>query len=152
MFKLYQIEVEKQLDKKIKVVRSDRGGEFYGKYDETGQHKGPFSTYFEECRIVAQYIMPGTPEQNGVAGRMNRTLMDMVRSMISQINLPEWLWREALKTAAYILNRVPSKAISKVPFELWTGKPSLSHFLVWGCPAEINIYGFNYKLKLSQKR
>lgn len=53
MFKLYQIEVEKQLDNKIKVVRSDREGVFYRKYDGTGQHNGPFTTYLEECGIVA---------------------------------------------------------------------------------------------------
>jgi len=62
--------------------------------------------------------MPGTPEQNGVAERHNRTLKDMVRSMMSNSNLPEYLWGEALKTALYILNRVPSKSIPKTPFEL----------------------------------
>ena len=85
--------------------------------------------------------MPGTPEQNGVAERHNRTLKDMVRSMMSNCNLPEYLWGEALKTALYILNRVPSKSVPKTPFELWTGrKPSLNHLRVWGCPAEVKIY------------
>ena len=55
--------------------------------------------------------MPGSPEQNGVAERRNRTLMEMVRSMISRTNLPVFLWGEVLKTALYILNRVPTKAI-----------------------------------------
>ena len=80
--------------------------------------------------------MPGSPEQNGVAERCNRTLMEMVRSMISRTNLPGFLWGEALKTALYILNRVPTKAVPLTPFELWTGrKPSLNHLKVWGCPA-----------------
>ena len=65
---------------------------------------------------------------NGVAKRRNKTLKDMVRSMISYSNLPISLWGEALKTAAYILNRVPTKATAKTPYELWTGKkPSLKH-------------------------
>ena len=85
--------------------------------------------------------MPGTPQQNGVAERRNRTLMEMVRSMISYFSVPISLWGEALKTAMYILNRVPSKAIPKTPFELWTSrKPSLRHIQIWGCPAEARIY------------
>jgi len=85
--------------------------------------------------------MPGSPDQNGVSERRNRTLMDMVRSMRSNVNLPRFLWTEALKTAAYILNRVPTKAVSKTPFELFKGwKPSLQHIRVWGCPSEVRIY------------
>lgn len=75
----------------------------------------------------------------------------MVRSMISHSPLPESLWGEALKTAAYILNRVPTKAAVKTPFELWTGrKPSLKHFHIWGCPAEARPYWPNEK-KLDPK-
>jgi hypothetical protein len=65
--------------------------------------------------------MPGSPAMNGVAERHNRTLMEMVRSMISHTSLPLNLWGEALQTAAYILNRVPSKAANKTSYELWTG-------------------------------
>ena len=85
--------------------------------------------------------MPSTPQQNGVAERRNRTLMEMVRSMMSYSSVPISLWGEALKTAMYILNKVPSKAVPKTPFELWTGrKPSLRHIHIWGCPAEVRIY------------
>ena len=62
--------------------------------------------------------MPGTPQQNGVAERRNLTLMEMVRSMMSYSSVPISLWGEALKTAMYILNRVPSKEVPKTPFEL----------------------------------
>uniref|UniRef100_A0A803M3U8 Retrovirus-related Pol polyprotein from transposon TNT 1-94 n=1 Tax=Chenopodium quinoa TaxID=63459 RepID=A0A803M3U8_CHEQI len=63
--------------------------------------------------------------------------MEMVRSMQSNATLPPFLWIEALKTAVYILNRVPSKAVSKTPFELFKGwKPSLRHMRIWGCPFE----------------
>ena len=79
--------------------------------------------------------------RNHIAERRNRTLMEMVRSMISRTNLPGFLWGEALKTALYILNRVPTKAVPLTPFELWAGrKPSLNHLKVWGCPAEVKLY------------
>ena len=55
-------EVERQLDKKIKIVRSDRGGEYYGRYDESGQNPGPFAKFLEKHGIRAQYTMPGTPQ------------------------------------------------------------------------------------------
>ncbi|CAH9098941.1 unnamed protein product, partial [Cuscuta epithymum] len=83
---------------------------------------------------------------NGVAKRRNRTFKDMVRSMICHTTLPDSLWGEALKTAAYILNRVPTKATTKTPYEIWTGrKPSINHFHVWGCPAEARPYRPNEK-------
>ena len=95
--------------------------------------------------------MPGTPQQNGVAERRNRTLMDMVRCMMSHSTLPDFLWGEALKTAAYILNQVPSKSVSKTPYELMTGKrPSLKHFHVWGCKAEVKHFNPQQK-KLDMK-
>ncbi|WVZ04530.1 hypothetical protein V8G54_025336 [Vigna mungo] len=134
-------EVERQLDRKVKVVRFDRGGEYYGKTDESGQCPGLFAKYLESRGICAQYTMPGTPQQNGVAERQNRTLMDMVRSMLSHSNIPLSLWMYSLKTAVYLVNRVPSKAVSKTPYELWTGrKPNLRHLHVWGCPAEVRLY------------
>ena len=142
MFKSFKVEVENQLNKRIKNVRSDRGGEYYGKYDGSGEQRpGQFSKFLEECGIVPQYTMPGSPSMNGVAKRRNITLKDMVRSMISHSNLPISLWGEALKTAAYILNRVPTKATVKTPYELWTDKkPSLKNFHIWGCPAEARPY------------
>ncbi|KAL6346158.1 hypothetical protein AAG906_027888 [Vitis piasezkii] len=68
----------------------------------------------------------------------NRTLMEMVRSMMSYSDLPISFWGHAIETAAYILNLVPSKSVPKTPTELWTGrKPSLKHVRMWGCPAHV---------------
>ena len=107
-------------------MRSDRGGEYYGKYTENGQDPGAFAKFLQENGIVAQYTMPCSPDQNGVAERRNRTLMDMVRSMRNNTKLPQYLWTETLKTAVYILNRVQTMAVSKTPFESFKGwKPSL---------------------------
>ena len=81
---------------------------------------------------------PGTPQQNGEAEKRNRALLDMMRSMLSYSSLPTSFWGYALKTAAYILNRVPSKSVPTTPLELWCGrKPSLRHVRIWGCPAHV---------------
>jgi hypothetical protein len=97
--------------------------------------------YLRENGIVAWYSTPGEPQQNRVAERKNCILMNMVCSMLSYSTLPVRLWMEALKTAIHILNRVPSKAIPKTPYELWTGtKPTLNYLHVWGCPAEANVF------------
>ena len=75
--------------------------------------------YLQECDTEAQYTMFGTPQQNGIAERRNRMLLDMVQGMLVNPSLLEFLWGEALKTAAYILNQVPSKSVPKTPYELW---------------------------------
>jgi hypothetical protein len=85
---VYITDVERQLDRKVKFVRSDRGGEYYGRYDGLGQCPGPFAKLLEKHGMCAQYTMPGTPRQNGVVERRIRTLMDMVRSMLSNSSLP----------------------------------------------------------------
>ena len=103
-------------------------GEYYGRHTPYVQVLGPFAKFLQENGIVDQYSTLGEPQQNGVAERRNRTLMDMVRSMISYFTLPISLWMEALKTVIHILNRVPSKSVPKTPYELWTGKePSLNY-------------------------
>ncbi|KAM1990030.1 hypothetical protein ACFX15_031328 [Malus domestica] len=128
VFKIYKVEVESQLDCKIEVVRSDRDGEYYGKFSESGKQPGPFALFLQEHGIDAQYTNPGTPEQNGVSERRNRTLIEMVRSMMNNSKLHTFLWGKAIKTTNYLLNRVPSKSIPKTPFELWTNrKPVLNH-------------------------
>ncbi|KAL0366990.1 UNVERIFIED_CONTAM: hypothetical protein Sradi_3589100 [Sesamum radiatum] len=85
--------------------------------------------------------MPDSPDQNGVAKRRNRTLLDMVHSMMASSKLRKFLWTEALKAAVYILNRVRTKTVSKTPFKLFKGwKPSLRHVRIWGCPSEVRVY------------
>ena len=128
-FQEFRAEAEKQLGVSIKALRSDRGGEYLS--DE-------FLSYLIENGIISHLTAPGTPQQNGVAERRNRTLLDMVRSMMSYSQLPISFWGHALQTACYILNDVPTKAASKTPYELWRGrKPNLSHLRIWGCPAHI---------------
>uniref|UniRef100_A0A2N9H6H8 Integrase catalytic domain-containing protein n=1 Tax=Fagus sylvatica TaxID=28930 RepID=A0A2N9H6H8_FAGSY len=128
-FKEFCNEVEKQTGKCIKILRSDRGGEYF--LDE-------FKDYLKDNGIISQLTPPGTPQHNGVAERRNRTLLDMVRSMMSMSELPVSFWGYALETAIYLLNRVPTKSVPNTPYELWTGKkPSLNHIKIWGCPSHV---------------
>jgi hypothetical protein len=140
-FKISKAEVKNQHNIKIKVVRSDRRGEYYGRHTPYGQVPGPFARFLQENGIVIQYSMSGDPRLNGVAERHNHTLMDMVRSMLSYSTLPISLWIGALKTTVHILNRVSSKSVSKTSYEVWIGKkPTLNYLHVWGYPAETKLF------------
>ncbi|KAJ9567534.1 hypothetical protein OSB04_003500, partial [Centaurea solstitialis] len=124
-FREYQNEVQNQLDRKIKFLRSDRGGEYLSQ---------EFGNHLIECGIVSQLTPPYTPQMNGVSERRNRTLLDMVRSMMCHSTLPVSFWEHALETAAHILNRAPTKSVEKTPYELWKGKkPKMSFLKIWGC-------------------
>ncbi|GJZ70832.1 putative RNA-directed DNA polymerase [Tanacetum coccineum] len=96
------------------------------------KHKSDTFEVFK--RYQTESNPPRTPQLNGVAERRNRTLLDMVRSMMSQATLQISFCGYALETAAHILNLVPNKKVSKTPFEMWKGKrPSLGHIKFWGC-------------------
>ena len=123
-------------------MRSDRGGEFYGRNDASSeQYPGSFARYLDQSGNVPQYTMPSTPSMNDITEWQNRTLQDMVRSMMAESLLHISLWGEALKTTIYLLNQVSTKATIKKPYELWTGRnPSLKHLHIWGCPAQARPY------------
>ena len=79
---------------------------------------------------------PRTPQLNGVSERHNRTLLDMARSMMYITDLPLSFWGYVLKTAAFTLNRAPSKSVEMTPYELWfSNKPKLSFLKTWSCDA-----------------
>ncbi|TYK16841.1 gag/pol protein [Cucumis melo var. makuwa] len=87
------------------------------------QHKSKALEKFKEYKAeVENALTPGTPQQNGVSERRNRTLLDMVRSMMSYAHLPNSFWGYAVQTAVYILNCVPSKSVSETPLKLWNGR------------------------------
>nr|ABF97003.1 retrotransposon protein, putative, Ty1-copia subclass [Oryza sativa Japonica Group] len=125
--------------KTIKYLRSDRGGEYLSL---------EFGNHLKECGIVPQLTPPGTPQWNGVSERRNPTLLDMVRSMMSQTDLPLSFWGYAPETVAFTLNRVPSKSVDKTPYEIWTGKrPSLSFLKIWGCEINASLWGYPKETK-----
>ena len=113
VFRTFQNEVENHLGKRIKVLRSDRGGEYLSQ---------EFRNHLRNCGIVSQLTPLMTPQLNGVSERRNRTLLDMVRSMMSRATLPISFWGYALETAAFILNLVPTKKVSKTPYMILNGK------------------------------
>ncbi|GKA50126.1 RNA-directed DNA polymerase, eukaryota [Tanacetum coccineum] len=109
-FKMFKNEIENQLGKTIKAIRSDRRGKYIS-------HE--FNDYLKACGIVQQLTPPYTPQHNGVSERRNRTLLDMARSMMNLTTLPLSFWDYALESAASILNMVPKK-VDKTPYELWS--------------------------------
>lgn len=90
-FKTFKVEVDKQCGKQIMIVRSDRSGEYYDRYNKDGQVSSTFVKFLQEHGIVAQYTMFGSPDQNGVVERRNQTLLDIVRSMLPSSKLPKSL-------------------------------------------------------------
>ena len=127
-FTLYKQEVENQLNKKIKMIRSDRGGEYVE----------PFSELCAQNGIIHEVTPPYSPESNGVAERKNRTLKEMMNAMLLSSGLPQNMWGEAILSANYLLNKIPRKKDQKTPYELWKGRqPSYKYLKVWGCLAKV---------------
>jgi len=116
----------KSFEAKLKVLRSDNGGEYLS---------NEFKAYLAQHGIKHELTVAYTPQQNGVAERMNRTLLDLTRAMLHHKNMDKIFWAEALTTAVYIRNRVTSRALSPnlTPHHLWHGKaPMLSNLRVFG--------------------
>ncbi|GJR06706.1 retrovirus-related pol polyprotein from transposon TNT 1-94 [Tanacetum coccineum] len=129
-FVLYKNEVENQLGKKIKVVRSDRGGEYVS----------PFAELCAQHGIRHEFTAPYSPQQNGIAERKNRTLKEMVTAMLISSGMSQDMWGEAILTATYLLNKIPRKEKEETPYELWMGrKPSYQYLRVWGCLAKVVV-------------
>jgi transposase InsO family protein len=124
-------------------LRIDNGGEFC---------RNEFEEFCKKCGIARQKTTPYTPQQNGVAERMNRTLMEKERSMLNSVRLGQELWAEAVGTTCYLVNRSPSSTLDdKTPHEIWsTKKPSLQHLRVFGCDDYVHVPKEN-RSKLDKK-
>lgn len=131
-FKKFRVLVEKETKEVIQTLRTDRGGEFVSK---------AFEEYCQEAGIQRHLTAPYTPQQNGVVERRNRTVVAMARSFLKEKGLPSFFWGEAVRQAVYILNRLPTRALSEVtPYQAWTdSKPNLGHIKVFGCLAHMKI-------------
>ena len=117
--------VENQSRRKLKVARSNNGGEYV---------KSKFIQYSEDSGIQMQHPIPYTPQQNGVANRKNRSLKEMATCMMESKDFPPKFWAEAINYASYIHNMVPHKYLDGItPFEAWSGhKYDVSHFRIFG--------------------
>ena len=141
-FKTYKAKVENQLEKKIKRVRSDRGGEYFS---------NEFDSFSSENGIIHERTPPYLPQSNGVAERKNRILTDLVNAMLNTSGMSKAWWGEAVLTACHVLNRVPTKNKDITPYKGWKGRrPSLLYLRTWGCLAMVNI-PINKKRKLGSK-
>ncbi|GJT55252.1 putative ribonuclease H-like domain-containing protein [Tanacetum coccineum] len=130
ILKTFIIGIENQMNYKVKVIRCDNGTEF--KNNDMNQFCGMKG-------IKREFSVARTPQQNRVAERKNRTLIEAARTMLADSLLPTTFWAEAVSTACYVQNRVlVTKPHNKTPYELLHGRPpSISFMRPFGCPVTI---------------
>ena len=115
-FLVWKKMVENQSGRKIKVLRSDNGTEY---------RNDQFSYFYKKEGISRHFTIRDTPQKNGVAERMNQTLLEKVRCMLSNAGLGKQLWAEAVMYASHLINRLPSAALNgKTLLEVWSRKPT----------------------------
>ena len=137
-FKIYQSKVEIQVGCKLKRLRTNKKGEYYD------------PSYFHFMGIIHETIVWYAPQLNGVAERKNRTLQEMVNSVLSYSSLSKGFCVEAMLTAYHILNWVPFRTNKEIPYELWyKRKPNLNYLKVRGCGAIVKVPG-NKRKKLGE--
>ena len=131
-FKHFIALAENDLGLKIAHLRLDRGGEYMSE---------EFNAYLKSCGIHHKCTVPYTPQQNGVAERKNRIVMEMARCMLKGKNLPNMFWLDAVMCANYVLNRSPTKALKTItPYEAWKGhKPTISRMRTFGWLAYAHV-------------
>jgi transposase InsO family protein len=121
---------QRQSGRKIKVLRTDRGNEYRGRFGRFLRREG----------IIHQRSAAYTPEQNGVAERYNRTTIEKARCLLNEFEVPKFLWGEAINTAVHIRNLIPKTGQLLTPYELmFQKKPSVDHLRVFGCSAHVHI-------------
>ena len=128
-FKEFEAAATNEAGRSIGILRTDNGGEYLST---------EFQDYLKAKGIKYELTVPYSPQQNGVAERMTRTLVESAQSMIAQARLPKMYWAEAISTAVYVRNRMPTTAIkgNTTPYERWyERKPNVSHLRVFGCMA-----------------
>ncbi|CAJ2655081.1 unnamed protein product [Trifolium pratense] len=132
MFKKFKAMVEKETSDAICCLRTDRGGEFTST---------DFNTFCSLHGIKRQLTVAYTPHQNGVVERKNRTIMNMVRSMLSGKGIPKKFWAEAVNWSVFVQNRSPTVAVKDMtPEEAWSGlKPAVHFFKVFGCIGYVHV-------------
>jgi hypothetical protein len=142
-FQQFRVEDKSVTKRKIRCLRTNNGTEYVN---------GSFDDYLKKNGIRRQLAAPNTPQQNGVAERLNRTLLDSARSMLSRSGLPHKFWAEAVYNAKYIQNRVPTaRLVGMVPYTVfWEKKPTISHVRTFGCDAYVKIPS-NQRKKLDPK-
>ena len=142
-FQQWKAMVEKSTSRKLKAIRTDNGGEYLST---------EFQKYIQTEGVRHERTVPKTPQQNGVAERMNRTLVETTRSMLSDAKIPKKFWAEALSTAVYLRNCCSTTALTGMtPYQALTGeKPKVHPLRVFGSVAYAHIPG-DERRKLDSK-
>ena len=124
-FKEFKALIDSHSERRIKTLRLYNGGEYTSK---------EFEAIGKEDGIKRELTTPYNPQQNGVAERKNRTIMEEVKTMIHDQDLPMHLWAEATRTTVYVQNRLSHSALGfKTPEEMYTGqKPEVSYLKIFG--------------------
>lgn len=137
-------EAETCQNAKVTKIRCDNGGE----YANTN-----FRQWCKNKGIVLDFTIPYTPQHNGKAERLNRTLLEKARALIFDANINKEFWGEAVYVATYLLNRSPTETLEKTPIECWTGtKPDLSRLQIFGSIAYAKTLGYTQKLASRSKK
>ncbi|WVZ91404.1 hypothetical protein U9M48_037581 [Paspalum notatum var. saurae] len=128
----FQAGVEVESGRKLRALRTDRGGEFTAV---------TFGEYCARQGVKRQLTAPYTPQQNGVVERRNQSVMAAARCMLKARNMPGAFWGEAVHTAVFVLNRSPTRSVAgKTPYEAWFGEKPAVHFLrTFGCLAHAKV-------------
>lgn len=122
--------VETQTERKIKILRTDNGTEYIN-------HQ--FDRSFKLAGIEHQLTAPYTPQQNGVAERFNRTMIERAKCLLFDAKLPKTFWAEAVNMATYLINRTINTN-DQIPEEIWTGrKMNLSHIKLFGAEVMVHV-------------
>lgn len=131
-FREFKAMVENQKNDNIKILRTDNGGEFCSKAIED---------FLKSFGIIHQKTNSYTPEQNGMAERNNRSIVEKARCLLFDANLDKSFWAEAVSTAVYLKNRsIASGLNGKTPYEVWYGKkPILNHIRLFGSPVMVHV-------------
>lgn len=137
-FKKFKALVENEIGKPLKVFRSDRGGEFTSL---------EFNSFCEQNGVKCNLTAPYSPQQNGIVERRNRTLMDMTRSIMKAMHVPNYLWGEAVNHSTNLINRVYTRVLGDTtPYEkLYKRKPNLENVRIFGCLAHAKVEPVNQK-------
>src|ERR1700678_2370805 len=130
-YQTYEAWLSNQYEAKIKSLRSDRGGEYLSV---------EFSAHLKKAGTVRRLTAHDIPEHNGVAECLNQTILEKVRAMLHESNLPKFLWAEATTHAVYLKNRTWTRTIGDTtPFELLNGhKPNVGNLQPWGCKVRVH--------------
>jgi transposase InsO family protein len=128
--------IERQFGKKIKVLRSDNGGEFVNNF---------LGSFFKNNGIIHETSCAGTPQQNGVAERKNRHILEIARSLLFEKNVPQIFWNHAISTAVYLMNRMSSSTLNfRTPLQKLSSFVRIPSALnlapkVFGCTTYVHV-------------